>query len=53
MKLLPWAIVGLIAGFIVGRFVERYHSSIIFDFLLGYRALLHFFPAGIFIPHWK
>lgn len=35
MKILAWAIVGLIAGFIASRFIDRYRSSIIIDLLLG------------------
>jgi uncharacterized membrane protein YeaQ/YmgE (transglycosylase-associated protein family) len=35
MNILAWAIVGLIAGFIASRFIDRYRSSIIIDLLLG------------------
>ena len=35
MNILAWAIVGLIAGFIASRFIDRHRSSIIFDLLLG------------------
>lgn len=35
MNILAWAIIGLIAGFIASRFIDRYRSSIIIDLLLG------------------
>ncbi|PYS72190.1 MAG: GlsB/YeaQ/YmgE family stress response membrane protein [Acidobacteria bacterium] len=35
MNIAAWAIVGLIAGFIASRFVDRFSSSIVIDLLLG------------------
>lgn len=33
--IVAWVVVGLIAGFIASRLVERYQSSIVIDLLLG------------------
>jgi len=35
MMIIAWVVVGLIAGFIASRFVERHQSNIVIDFLLG------------------